>query len=192
MKTAQVRPGSSCAVFGLGAVGLSTILGCKNAGAARIFAIDIKDEKEEIARKCGATEFINPTKLSVDISDHLKEITEGGVEYTFEAVGSIFLMRQALNCTIDNYGTCVLIGVAPAGEKLEILPIELQIGKSIKGTAFGCYRPDEIPKLVEDYLSGKLQFDDLITHKMGLDKVSEAFDLLKSGKSIRTVIQIGK
>lgn len=190
VNTAQVRPGSSCAVFGLGALGLSTIIGCKNSGANQIFAVDINDGKSEIAKKCGATEFINPTKLDIPIADHLKKLTGVGVENTFEAVGVIDLMRGALDCTAAGYGTCVLIGVAPTGQKLEIAPGELQVGKSIKGTLFGCYRAEHIPELVEDYLSGKIPFDDLITHTMGLDKVNDAFDLLKNGKSIRSVIHM--
>lgn len=190
VNTAKVRPGSSCAVFGLGAVGLSTVIGCKNAGAARIFAVDINDAKEEVAKKCGATEFINPTKLDIPIADHLKALTGFGVENTFEAVGITSLMRQAIDCTAAGFGTCVLIGVPPTEEKLEIRPAELQVGKSIKGTVYGCYRGEQIPQLVEDYVSGKLQFDVLITHKMGLDKVNDAFDLLKSGKSIRSVIHM--
>lgn len=190
VNTAQVRPGSSCAVFGLGALGLSTIIGCKNSGASRIFAIDINDAKAEIAKKCGATDFINPTKLDVPIGQHLKTLTGFGVENTFEAVGSLELMSQAFECTAAGFGTCVLIGVVPTGQKLDIAPSELQVGKSIKGTLFGCYKKDQLPELVDLYLEGKLPFDGLITHNMSLDKINVAFDLLKNGKSIRSVIHM--
>jgi len=190
VNTAKVRPGSTCAVWGLGALGLSAIMGCKNSGASRIFAIDINPSKFKIAEEFGATDFINPNEIvEKTIPKHLQELTGGGVDYTFECIGNIQVMKQAFDSTAFGYGVCVWIGASPSGQELNLLPVELQIGKKLRGTIFGCYKSvDSVPKLVEDYLNGKLKFDKLITHKLPLEKINEAFDLLVEGKSIRTVI----
>jgi S-(hydroxymethyl)glutathione dehydrogenase/alcohol dehydrogenase len=192
VNTAKVKSGSSCAVWGLGALGLAAILGCKNSGASRIIAIDINPEKFAIAKELGATEFINPKEVAVPIQEHLKAITRGlGVDYTFEAIGSTQVMKQAFESAAIGYGVCVLIGVAPSGQDMNVLPIDFQVGRTIRGTLFGCYKSvDSVPKLVEDYLEGKLKIDCFVTHEMGLEKISEAFDLLIQGKSIRTVIKM--
>ena len=192
VNTAKVKPGSTCAVWGLGALGLAAILGCKNSGASRIFAIDINPDKAEIAKEFGATEFINPTELGAKtIQEHLKQITGGGVDYTFECIGHVQIMRQAFESAVMGYGVCVLIGVTPTGQELSLLPVDIQTGRTLKGTFFGCYKSvDSVPKLVEDYLSGKLIIDKLITHNMSLDKINEAFELLRDGKSIRSVIHM--
>lgn len=190
LNTAKVKSGSSCAVWGLGALGLAAIMGCKAAGATRIIGIDINPDKFEIAKECGATEVINPNDI-VDkpIQKHLQAITMGGVDYTFEAIGNVNVMRQAFESSAIGYGVCVLIGVAPSGQVMELLPIDFETGRTMKGTIFGCYKSiDSVPKLVEEYLNGKLKFDNLITHEMPLEKINDAFDLLLKGKSIRTVI----
>lgn len=191
VNTAKVKPGSTCAVWGLGALGLSAILGCKNSGASRIIAIDINPSKFDIAKEFGATEFINPKDIAQPIQQHLQSITKGGVDYTFECIGSVHVMRQAFESAAIGYGVCVLIGVAPNGHELAILPIDVQTGRTLKGTFFGCYKSvDSVPKLVEEYLSGKLNFDKMITHTMCLDKINDAFDLLQESKCIRTVIHM--
>lgn len=190
VNTAKVKAGSTCAVWGLGALGLAAIIGCKNSGASRIIAIDINVDKFKVAEECGATEFINPNDLAdKPIQQHLQEITGGGVDYTFEAVGNTHVMKQAFESAAVGYGVCVLIGVAPSGQEIGLLPIDFQLGRTLKGTLFGCYKSvDSVPKLVEEYLSGTLKFDHMITHQMPLERINEAFDLLLQGKSIRTVI----
>lgn len=191
VNTAKVKPGSTCAVWGLGALGLAAVLGCKNSGATRIIGIDINPSKFDIAKEFGATEFINPTELDQPIQKYLQKITEGGVDYTFECIGSVQVMKQAFESAAFGYGVCVLIGVVPNGQEMSILPIDVQCGRTLKGTLFGCYKSvDSVPKLVEEYLSGKLNFDKMITHSMSLDNINDAFDLLREGKSIRTVIHM--
>lgn len=194
VNTAKVKPGSTCAIWGLGTIGLSVIMGCKNSGATRIIAIDVNPSKFEMAKEFGATEFINTAELTgKTIQEHLREITGGGVDSTFECVGNVQVMRQAFESATLGYGVCVLIGVVPKGTEMQLLPIDLQTGRTLKGTWFGCYKSvDSVPKLVEEYLSGKLNIEKLITHNMPLEKINEAFDLLLSGKSIRTVIHMSK
>jgi S-(hydroxymethyl)glutathione dehydrogenase / alcohol dehydrogenase len=190
LNTAKVKPGSSCAVWGLGALGLAAILGCKNSGASRIIAIDTNSDKFAIAKEIGATEFVNPKDVTKPIQEHLREITDGlGVDYTFECIGNAQVMKQAFESAAVGYGVCVLIGVAPNGQEMNLLPIDFEMGRTLKGTLFGCYKSvDAVPKLVEDYLAGKLKIDNFITHKMELEKINEAFELMLTGKSIRTVI----
>lgn len=192
VNTAKVKPGSSCAVWGLGALGLAVVLGCKNSGASRIIAIDINEDKFAIAKELGANEFINPKDISKPIQEYLREITGGlGVDYTFECIGNAQVMKQAFESAAVGFGVCVLIGVAETGKELNLMPIDFQVGRTLKGTLFGCYKSvDSVPKLVEDYLDGKLKIDSFITHKMGLEKINDAFDLLLEGKSIRTVINM--
>lgn len=191
VNTAKVQSGSTCAVWGLGALGLSAILGCKNSGASRIIAIDINPSKFDIAKEFGATEFINPKEIEKPLQEYLREITGGGVDYTFECIGNVEAMQQAfLSCAVG-YGVCVLIGVSPTGKAMNLLSIDFQVGRTLKGTLFGCYKSvDSVPILVEEYMSGKLNFDKMITHNMKLEQINDAFDLLRQGKSIRTVIDI--
>lgn len=186
------KVGSTCAIWGLGALGLAAMLGCKHSGAKRIIAIDINPEKFEVAKEFGATEFINPTEIvGKTIQEHLRAITGGGVDYTFECIGNVQIMKQAFESAAVGYGVCVLIGVAPSGQELNILPIDFQTGRTLKGTLFGCYKSmDSIPALVEDYIAGKLQIDGLVTHTMNLENINDAFDLMRQGKSIRTVINM--
>lgn len=193
VNTAKVKPGSSCAIWGLGALGLSTIMGCKSSGASRIFAIDINPAKFDIAKHFGATDFINPKELGdTPIQEYLKELTKGvGVDYAFEAIGNKQVLRQAFESTAQGYGFTVLIGGIPSDQEISVGPLDLLNGRTLKGTIYGhCKSIDSVPRLVEEYLSGKFNFDAMITHHKSLDEVNETFDLLIAGKSIRTVITI--
>lgn len=192
VNAAKVEPGSTCAVWGLGALGLSAILGCKNSGASRIFAIDINPSKFKIAGEFGATDFINPNDLGdTPIQKHLHALTGGdGIDYTFEAVGSTPLLRDVFESSANGYGVCIMIG-NPSAMELVLNPWDFLSGRTLRGTVFGSYKAiDGAQKLVKEYLSGKLNFDKMITHEMSLDQVNEAFDLLKEGKCIRTVITL--
>lgn len=185
---ANVEKGSSCAVWGLGTLGLAAIMGCKAAGATKIIGIDINPSKFEIAKDFGATEVINPRDLAVPIDQHLMA-TYGGIDFTFECIGSIQTMKDAYNSCSLGYGVCVLLGVSPPGQELGILPMYCQMGRTLKGSLFGGYKSkDSVPRLVQQYMDGLLDTDRLITHNMSLVDVNKAFDLLKSGQSLRTVI----
>lgn len=192
VNTAKVKKGSSCAVWGLGALGLAAIMGCRDSGASRIIAIDINPSKFDVARHFGATECLNPKDIGEKtIQDYLREKTQGGVDYTFECVGNIDLMQQAFESAAIGYGMCVLVGVAPNGKPLQLLPIDFEAGRTLKGTFFGCYKSvDSVPKLVDRYVNGEMNFDRLITHSMQLDEINKAFDLLKNGEAVRTVIHM--
>eukprot|EP01135_Chromosphaera_perkinsii_P008085 Nk52_evm1s1129 gene=Nk52_evmTU1s1129 len=189
LNTAKVEKGSVCAVFGLGAVGLATIMGCKVAGASRIIGVDINDDKEEVARKFGLTEFINPKKFDKPIQEVLVEKTDGGCDYTFECVGNVNLMRAALEACHKGWGESIIIGVAAAGQEISTRPFQLVTGRVWKGTAFGGYKSkDSVPKLVDDYMSKKMMVDEFVTHKVKLDEINHAFDLMHKGESIRGVV----
>lgn len=191
VNAAKVRQGSTCAVWGLGALGLTTILGCKFSGASRIIGIDINPSKFKFAKEFGATECINPKDISKPLHEHLREITSGGADYTFECVGNVLTIKEAYDSAAFGYGECILIGVVPSGQTASIDPIGLQLGRVLKGTMIGGYKGiDGIAKLVEFYSTGALAIDGLITHNMGLEKINDAFDLLLKGKSIRTVINL--
>lgn len=185
---ANVEKGSSCAVWGLGTLGLAAIMGCKAAGAKKIIGIDINPSKFEIAKQFGATELINPLELTVSIDKHLM-MTHGGIDYTFECIGNIQTMKAAYESTSLGYGVCVLLGVSPTGQELGILPIQCQLGRTLKGSLFGGYKSkDSVPRLVQQYMDGLLATDPLITHNMSLVDINKAFELLRSGQSLRTVI----
>lgn len=185
---ANVEKGSSCAVWGLGTLGLSAIMGCKAAGADKIIGIDINPSKFEIAKEFGATEVINPRDLTVPIDKHLM-MAHGGIDFTFECIGNIQTMKEAYESTSLGYGVCVLLGVSPTGQEMGILPIQCQIGRTLKGSLFGGYKSkDSVPRLVQQYMDGLLATDKLITHNMTLVDINKAFELLKSGQSLRTVI----
>lgn len=189
LNNAKVTPGSSCAVFGLGCVGLSAIMGCKEAEASRIIAIDINSEKFTKAKALGATECLNPRKLDKPIQQVISEMTDGGVDFAFDCVGGSEVMKAALNCTTVGWGSCTLIGVAMGDKGLNLSPMELILGRTINGTYFGGWKSrDSIPKLVIDYKNKKFDLDALVTHTLPFDKISMAFDLLQQGKSIRTVL----
>lgn len=189
LNTAKVEAGSTTAVWGLGAVGLATVMGCKTAGASRIIGIDINPDKFPVAKEFGCTEFVNPKDHEKPIQQVLIEMTDGGLDYTFECIGNVKTMRAALEACHKGWGTSVIIGVAGAGQEISTRPFQLVTGRVWKGTAFGGWKScDSVPKLVEDYLAGKIKVDEFITHTMPLDKINEAFDLMHAGKSIRAVV----
>lgn len=189
LNTAKVEAGSTTAVWGLGAVGLATVMGCKTAGASRIIGIDINPDKFPVAKEFGCTEFVNPKDHEKPIQQVLIEMTDGGLDYTFECIGNVKTMRAALEACHKGWGTSVIIGVAGAGQEISTRPFQLVTGRVWKGTAFGGWKScDSVPKLVEDYLGGKVKVDEFITHTMPLDKINEAFDLMHAGKSIRAVV----
>jgi S-(hydroxymethyl)glutathione dehydrogenase/alcohol dehydrogenase len=185
---AKVEPGSTVAVFGLGGIGLNVIQGAKMVGAARIIGIDLNESKKELAEQFGMTDFINPRKVD-DVTDRIVEMTDGGVDYSFECIGNVNTMRQALECAHKGWGESFIIGVAGAGQEISTRPFQLVTGRSWKGTAFGGARGrTDVPKIVDWYMDGKINIDDLITHTMPLDKINDAFDLMHEGKSIRSVV----
>ncbi|MFL0808355.1 MAG: S-(hydroxymethyl)glutathione dehydrogenase/class III alcohol dehydrogenase [Oceanobacter sp.] len=189
MNTAKVEEGATVAIFGLGGIGLSAIIGATMAGASRIIGIDINDSKFELAKKLGATECINPKDHDKPIQEVIVELTDGGVDYSFECIGNVDVMRSALECCHKGWGESVVIGVAGAGQEISTRPFQLVTGRVWRGSAFGGVKGrSELPGIVEDYLAGKFALNDFITHTMGLDDINEAFDLMHEGKSIRSVI----
>ena len=186
---AKVEPGSTVAVFGLGGIGLNVIQAAKMVGANRIIGIDLNDSKREIAEKFGMTDFINPKDVD-DVVEAIKDMTSGGVDYSFECIGNVKVMRQALECCHKGWGESVVIGVAGAGEEISTRPFQLVTGRVWRGSAFGGARGrTDVPKIVDWYMDGKINIDDLITHTMPLEEINKAFDLMHSGESIRTVIK---
>lgn len=189
LNVAKVEPGSTTAVWGLGAVGLAAVMGCKSAGASRIIGIDINPDKFPLAKEFGCTECLNPKDYDKPIQQVLAEMTDGGLDYTFECIGNIHTMRAALESCHKGWGTSVIIGVAAAGQEISTRPFQLVTGRVWKGTAFGGWKScDSVPKLVDEYMAGKLKVDEFVTHTMPLDKINEAFDLMHSGKSIRAIV----
>jgi S-(hydroxymethyl)glutathione dehydrogenase / alcohol dehydrogenase len=189
MNTAKVKAGDTVAVFGLGGIGLSAIIGAVMAKASRIIAIDINESKFDIARQLGATDVINPKNFDKPIQDVIVEMTDGGVDFSFECIGNVNVMRSALECCHKGWGESVIIGVAPAGAEISTRPFQLVTGRVWRGTAFGGVKGrTELPDYVERYLKGEFELDTFITHTMGLEQINEAFDLMHEGKSIRTVI----
>ncbi|PNI56586.1 ADH4 isoform 5 [Pan troglodytes] len=189
INNAKVTPGSTCAVFGLGGVGLSAVMGCKAAGASRIIGIDINSEKFAKAKALGATDCLNPRDLHKPIQEVIIELTKGGVDFALDCVGGSETMKAALDCTTAGWGSCTFIGVAAGSKGLTIFPEELIIGRTINGTFFGGWKSvDSIPKLVTDYKNKKFNLDALVTHTLPFDKISEAFDLMNQGKSVRTIL----
>ncbi|WP_422767273.1 S-(hydroxymethyl)glutathione dehydrogenase/class III alcohol dehydrogenase [Photobacterium leiognathi subsp. mandapamensis] len=193
LNTAKVEEGSTVAVFGLGGIGLAAIIGATMAKASRIIAVDINEEKFELARKLGATDCINPMKFDKPIQEVIVEMTDGGVDYSFECIGNVNVMRSALECCHKGWGESVIIGVAGAGQEISTRPFQLVTGRVWRGSAFGGVKGrSELPGIVDRYMAGEFQLDDFISFNMGLDKINEAFDLLHEGKSIRTIIHFGK
>ncbi len=189
LNTAKVEAGATVAVFGLGGIGLSVIQGAVMAKASRIVAIDINEEKFDMARMLGATDFVNPSKFDDPIQDVIVELTGGGVDYSFECIGRPQTMRAALECCHKGWGESVIIGVAGAGEEISTRPFQLVTGRVWRGTAFGGVRGrTELPDYVENYLRGKIKIDEMVTHTMGLDAINDAFDLMHEGQSIRSVV----
>ena len=189
LHTAKVEPGSTVAVFGLGGVGLSVIQGAVMARADRILAIDINQDKEEMARQLGATDFVNPKDYDRPIQEVIVDLTDGGVDYSFEAVGNVNLMRAALECCHKGWGESTIIGVAGAGQEIATRPFQLVTGRVWRGSAFGGVKGrSQLPGMVEQYMQGEIKVDEMITHTMGLDEINRAFDLMHEGESIRSVI----
>ncbi|XP_004703337.2 alcohol dehydrogenase E chain [Echinops telfairi] len=189
VNVAKVSKGSTCAVFGLGGVGLCVIMGCKAAGAARIIAVDINKDKFAKAKEVGATECISPQDFKKPISEVLTEMSNGGVDFSFEVVGRHDTLMSALACCNEAYGISVVIGVPPGSQNLEMNPMLLLTGRTWKGAVFGGFKSkDSVPKLVSDFMAKKFSLDSIITHVLPFEKINEAFDLLRSGKSIRTIL----
>ncbi|XEI32727.1 S-(hydroxymethyl)glutathione dehydrogenase/class III alcohol dehydrogenase [Aeromonas veronii] len=189
MNTAKVTEGESVAIFGLGGIGLSAVIGARLAKAGRIIAIDINESKFELARKLGATDCINPNDYDKPIQEVIVELTDGGVDFSFECIGNVKVMRAALECCHKGWGESVIIGVAGAGQEISTRPFQLVTGRVWRGSAFGGVRGrSELPSYVQRYMQGEFRLDDFITHTMPLEQINEAFDLMHEGKSIRTVI----
>jgi S-(hydroxymethyl)glutathione dehydrogenase/alcohol dehydrogenase len=189
INTARVEPGANVVVFGLGGIGLNVVQGARMVGANMVVGVDLNPAREALARKFGLTHFVNPRDVSGDLVAHLVELTGGGADYSFECVGNVDLMRQALECCHRGWGVSVIIGVAGAGQEIRTRPFQLVTGRVWKGTAFGGARGrTDVPKIVDWYMDGKLNIDDLITHVMPLERINEAFDLMHEGKSIRSVV----
>ncbi len=189
LNTAKVEKGSNIAVFGMGGIGLSVIQGAKMAGAEKIIAIDINDAKFEMAKKFGATDFINPKKIDGSVTDEVIKLTDGGADYSFECVGNVNLMRQALECCHKGWGESIIIGVAGAGEEISTRPFQLVTGRVWKGSAFGGVKGrTELPGYVDKYMKGEINIDDLVTFTMPIEEINKAFDYMHEGKAIRSVV----
>jgi S-(hydroxymethyl)glutathione dehydrogenase/alcohol dehydrogenase len=189
INTAKVEPGARIVVFGLGGIGLNVIQGARMVGASQIVGVDINPDKRELAEKFGMTEFVNPRDVEGDLVPYLVELTKGGADYSFECIGNVNVMRQALECCHKGWGVSVIIGVAGAGEEISTRPFQLVTGRVWKGTAFGGAKGrTDVPKIVDWYMEGKINIDDLITHVMPLEKINEGFDLMHKGESIRSVV----
>ncbi|WP_419420608.1 S-(hydroxymethyl)glutathione dehydrogenase/class III alcohol dehydrogenase [Legionella sp. D16C41] len=187
--TAKVTPGSRVVVFGLGGIGLNVIQGARLVGAEQIIGVDINPERQTLAKKMGMTDFVNPKEIGEkDLVSYLVELTKGGADYSFECVGNVTLMRQALECCHKGWGVSTIIGVAGAGQEISTRPFQLVTGRVWKGSAFGGARGrTDVPKIVDWYMDGKINIDDLITHVVPIEQINDAFDLMSAGKSIRTV-----
>jgi S-(hydroxymethyl)glutathione dehydrogenase / alcohol dehydrogenase len=189
VNTAKVEVGSNVVVFGLGGIGLNVIQGCRMVGADRIIGVDINPDKKPLAEKLGMTDFVNPHEVEGDLVPYLVDLTGGGADYTFECIGNVDVMRQALECAHRGWGESIIIGVAGAGQEISTRPFQLVTGRVWRGSAFGGARGrTDVPKIVDWYMDGKIEIDDMITHTMPLEKINDAFDLMHEGKSIRSVV----
>jgi S-(hydroxymethyl)glutathione dehydrogenase/alcohol dehydrogenase len=189
INTAKVTPGSNCVVFGLGGIGLNVVQGCRLVGADRIVGVDLNPGRRELAERFGMTHFVNPAEVEGDLVAYLVDLTGGGADYSFECIGNVDVMRQALECCHKGWGESIIIGVAGAGQEIRTRPFQLVTGRVWRGTAFGGARGrTDVPKIVDWYMDGKIEIDPLITHTMGLDRINEAFDLMHEGVSIRSVV----
>lgn len=190
INTAKVEVGSKVVVFGLGGIGLNVIQGARMVGADMIVGVDLNDSKKALAEKFGMTHFVNPKEIDGDVVAHLVELTGGGADYSFECIGNVTTMRQALECCHKGWGESVIIGVAGAGQEISTRPFQLVTGRVWRGTAFGGARGrTDVPKIVDWYMDGKINIDDLITHVMPLEEINKGFDLMHEGKSIRSVVE---
>ncbi|NOQ85112.1 MAG: S-(hydroxymethyl)glutathione dehydrogenase/class III alcohol dehydrogenase [Myxococcales bacterium] len=191
INTAKVEAGANVVVFGLGGIGLNVLQGARMVGADKIIGVDINPARRELAEKFGMTHFVNPREVEGDLVAYLVDLTGGGADYTFECVGNVELMRQALECCHKGWGESVIVGVAGAGEEIATRPFQLVTGRVWRGTAFGGAKGrTDVPKIVDWYMEGKINIDDLITHKMPLEEINTAFDLMHEGKSIRSVVEL--
>ena len=189
VNTAKVEPGSNVVVFGLGGIGLNVIQGARMVGANMIVGVDINPAREAWGEKFGMTHFVNPKEIGGDLVPHLVELTGGGADYSFECIGNVHTMRQALECAHKGWGESIIIGVAGAGQEIATRPVQLVTGRSWRGTAFGGARGrTDVPRIVEWYMDGKIQIDPMITHTLPLEKINEGFDLMHRGESIRAVV----
>lgn len=189
INTAKVEPGANVVVFGLGGIGLNVIQGCRMVGADKIIGVDVNPKKKALAEKFGMTHFVNPKEVEGDLVPYLVDLTGGGADYSFECIGNVNLMRQALECCHKGWGVSVIVGVAGAGEEISTRPFQLVTGRVWKGTAFGGARGrTDVPKIVDWYMDGKINIDDLITHVIPLEEINHGFDLMHEGESIRTVV----
>lgn len=189
VNTAKVEPGANCIVFGLGGIGLNVIQGLKMVGADMIVGVDINPDKEEWGRRFGMTHFVNPKKVKGDLVPHLVALTGGGADYTFDCTGNTTVMRQALEACHRGWGESIIIGVAKAGKEIATRPFQLVTRRVWRGSAFGGARGrSDMPKIVDWYMSGKIQIDSMIMHVLKLDQINKGFDLVHEGKSIRSVV----
>ena len=190
INTAKVEPGANCVVFGLGGIGLNVIQGLRLVGADIIVGVDLNPAKRELAQAFGMTHFVNPSEVEGDLVPYLVDLTRGGADYSFECIGNVEVMRQALECCHKGWGESIIIGVAGAGQEIATRPFQLVTGRVWRGTAFGGAKGrTEVPRIVDWYMDGKINIDDLITHTMPLEDINRAFDLMHAGESIRSVVQ---
>ncbi|MCE7999995.1 MAG: S-(hydroxymethyl)glutathione dehydrogenase/class III alcohol dehydrogenase [Rhodobiaceae bacterium] len=189
VNTAKVEPGSTVVVFGLGGIGLNVIQGARMVGAKQIVGVDLNNDRKALGEQFGMTDFVNPKEIKGDIVGHLVELTGGGADYSFECIGNVTTMRQALECAHKGWGESIIIGVAGAGQEISTRPFQLVTGRSWRGTAFGGARGrTDVPAIVDWYMDGKINIDDLITHTMPLEDINKGFDLMHEGTSIRSVV----
>ena len=189
INTAKVQPGDNVVIFGLGGIGLNVIQGARLAGADKIVGVDLNPARKEMAERFGMTHFVNPKEVEGDLVPYLVDLTDGGADYSFECIGNVEVMRQALECCHKGWGTSIIIGVAPAGAEISTRPFQLVTGRNWRGTAFGGAKGrTDVPKIVDWYMDGKIEIDPLITHTMPLDDINSAFDLMHKGESIRSVV----
>jgi S-(hydroxymethyl)glutathione dehydrogenase/alcohol dehydrogenase len=189
INTAKVEPGANCVVFGLGGIGLNVIQGLRLVGADMIVGVDLNADRKATAERFGMTHFVNPREIEGDLVPYLVNLTRGGADYSFECIGNVTTMRQALECCHKGWGESVIIGVAGAGQEIATRPFQLVTGRVWRGSAFGGVRGrTEVPRIVDWYMDGKIEIDPMITHTMPLEKINDAFDLMHAGKSIRSVV----
>ncbi len=189
INTAKVEPGARVVVFGLGGIGLNVIQGARMAGAEMIVGVDLNPARQAIATKFGMTHFVNPTEVAGDLVPYLVDLTKGGADYSFECIGNVKVMRQALECCHRGWGQSIIVGVAGAGQEIATRPFQLVTGRVWKGTAFGGARGrTDVPRIVDWYMDGRINIDDLITHVLPFERINEGFDLMRRGESIRSVV----
>jgi S-(hydroxymethyl)glutathione dehydrogenase/alcohol dehydrogenase len=189
INTAKVEPGARVVVFGLGGIGLNVLQGARMAGAEMIVGVDLNPNRKAIAEKFGMTHFVNPAEVAGDLVPYLVDLTKGGADYSFECIGNVKLMRQALECAHRGWGQSIIIGVAGSGQEISTRPFQLVTGRVWKGTAFGGARGrTDVPRIVDWYMDGKINIDDLITHVLPFEQINEGFELMRRGESIRSVV----